>query len=54
MQGLADAFSDSSTEITSISAGDDFAVVEFVGRGTHAAHKWPGGGDTHPRESGSR
>jgi steroid delta-isomerase-like uncharacterized protein len=35
MQGWASAFSDASTEITNLSAGDDFAVVEFVGQGTH-------------------
>ncbi len=35
MQNWIDAFSDASTEITAIHAGDDFAVVEFTGRGTH-------------------
>ena len=35
MRGWAEAFSDARTEITNVLAGDDFAVVEFVGRGTH-------------------
>ena len=35
MQSWLDAFSDASTEVTAIHAGDDFAVVEFTGRGTH-------------------
>ena len=35
MQNWIDAFSDASTEFTAIHAGDDFAVVEFTGRGTH-------------------
>lgn len=35
MMGLIYAFSDASTEITDVNAGEDFAVVEFVGRGTH-------------------
>ena len=35
MQNWIDAFSDASTEITAIHAGDDFAVVEFTVRGTH-------------------
>ncbi len=35
MQGWADAFSDSKTEVQEVHAGDDFAVNEFAGRGTH-------------------
>ena len=35
MQNWIDAFSDASTEVTAIHAGDDFTVVEFTGRGTH-------------------
>lgn len=35
LRGWIDAFPDSKTEITEVLAGDDFAVVEFVGRGTH-------------------
>ena len=35
MQGWVEAFSDASTEIQEVHAGDDFAVNEFVGRGTH-------------------
>lgn len=34
-QGWAGAFPDSRTEVTGVYAGEDFAVVEFVGRGTH-------------------
>ena len=29
------AFSDASTEITAVHAGEDFTIVEFIGRGTH-------------------
>lgn len=35
MQGWVAAFSDANTEIVDLHAGDDFAVIEFVGRGTH-------------------
>lgn len=35
MQGWVDAFSDGKTEIENLYAGEDFAVVEFTGRGTH-------------------
>ena len=35
MQGWTAAFSDASTEITAVRAGEDFAIVEFIGRGTH-------------------
>lgn len=35
MQNWIDAFSDASTEVTAVHAGDGFAVVEFTGRGTH-------------------
>lgn len=34
-QSWAGAFPDSTTEITNVFAGADFAVVEFVGQGTH-------------------
>ena len=35
LHGWTDAFPDSETEITALHAGEDFVVVEFVGRGTH-------------------
>jgi ketosteroid isomerase-like protein len=35
MQGWVDAFSDGTTEDTTASAGEEFGVTEFVGRGTH-------------------
>ena len=35
MQNWIDAYSDASSEVTAIHAGEDFAVVEFTGRGTH-------------------
>ena len=34
-RGWSEAFSDAKTEIQEVHAGDDFAVNEFVGRGTH-------------------
>jgi steroid delta-isomerase-like uncharacterized protein len=34
-RGWVEAFSDATTEIQEVHAGDDFAVNEFVGRGTH-------------------
>lgn len=33
--GWANAFPDAATEITGLYTGEDFAVIEFVGRGTH-------------------
>lgn len=35
MQGWVEAFSGGKTEIEEVHAGEDFAVVEFAGRGTH-------------------
>lgn len=35
MQGWTVAFSDASTESTAVHAGEDFTIVEFIGRGTH-------------------
>ncbi len=35
MQGWADAFPDGRAEDTHVYVGEDFAVTEFVGRGTH-------------------
>jgi steroid delta-isomerase-like uncharacterized protein len=35
LRGWTDAFPDSATEISAVHAGEDFVVVEFVGRGTH-------------------
>ncbi len=35
MRGWVDAFSDANTEIQEVHAGDNFAVNEFAGRGTH-------------------
>lgn len=34
-RGWIEAFSDAETEVVGLHGGDDFAVVEFVGRGTH-------------------
>jgi ketosteroid isomerase-like protein len=34
-RGWVDAFSDAETEIVNLHGEDDFAVVEFVARGTH-------------------
>ncbi len=36
VQGWATAFPDGFCDITNITAGDDGAVVEFLGRGTHS------------------
>ena len=35
LRGWTDAFPDSATEVSAVHAGEDFVVVEFVGRGTH-------------------
>lgn len=48
MQNWIDAFSDASTEVTAVYAGDDFAVVEFTGRGTHDGVLRSPGGDVPP------
>ena len=48
MQNWIDAFSDASTEVTAIHAGDDFAVVEFTGRGTHDGTLRSPSGDVAP------
>ena len=48
MQNWIDAFSDASTEVTAIHAGDDFAVVEFTGRGTHDGTLSSPSGDVAP------
>lgn len=45
MQNWTTAFSDASTEITAVHAGEDFAIVEFVGRGTHDGPLRSPGGD---------
>jgi ketosteroid isomerase-like protein len=37
MPGWVEAFSDGKTEIQDVHAGDDFAVVEYAGRGTQLA-----------------
>jgi steroid delta-isomerase-like uncharacterized protein len=35
--GWAEAFPDSRTEITNLYIGEDHAIIEFIGRGTHTA-----------------
>lgn len=35
MQDWVDAFSEASTEVTAVHAGESFAIVEYIGRGTH-------------------
>ena len=35
MQGWTTACSDARSEITAVHAGEDFAIVEFIGRDTH-------------------
>lgn len=53
MQGWIDGFPDASTEITAVHAGEDFAVVEFVGRGTHDGTLRSAAGDVPPTGRGS-
>jgi len=48
MQGCTAAFSDASTEITAVHAGEDFAIVEFIGRGTHDGPMSSPGGEVPP------
>lgn len=48
MLGFKDAMSDASTEITAVHAGEDFAVVEFIGRGTHDGPMASPGGEVPP------
>lgn len=48
MQNWLDAFSDASTEITAVHAGEDSAVVEFIGRGTHDGPLRSPGGEVPP------
>jgi ketosteroid isomerase-like protein len=49
---LVAAFSDGHTEINDLHAGEDFAVVEFVGRGTHdGTLQGPAGGITPTNQS---
>jgi ketosteroid isomerase-like protein len=44
MQGWANAFPDGATEDTTVYAGEEFGVTEFIGRGTHDGPlKSPGG-----------
>lgn len=47
-RGWVDAFPDAETEIVSLHGGDDFAVVEFVGRGTHDGPLVSPGGEIPP------
>lgn len=48
LRGWVDTFPDSKTEITGLYAGEDFAVVEFVGRGTHEGVLKSPAGDIPP------
>lgn len=48
MQGWADAFPDGRTEDTHVYVGEDFAVTEFVGRGTHEGPLRSPGGEISP------
>lgn len=47
-RGWIEAFSDAETEIVSLHGGDDFAVVEFIGRGTHDGPLASPGGELPP------
>lgn len=47
-RGWIEAFSDASTEIITLHGGDDFAVVEFIGRGTHDGPLAGPGGEIPP------
>jgi steroid delta-isomerase-like uncharacterized protein len=42
------AFPDAKVEVTNISAGDDWAVAEFIGRGTHTGPLKTPAGDVPP------
>jgi hypothetical protein len=45
MQNWTTAFSDASTEVTAVHAGENIAIVEFIGRGTHDGPLRSPGGD---------
>lgn len=47
-RGWVDAFPDAETEIVSLRSGDEFAVVEFVARGTHDGPLAGSGGEIPP------
>lgn len=47
-RGWIQAFSDAGTEIVGLYGGDDFAVVEFIGRGTHDGPLASPGGEIPP------
>ena len=48
MQGWADAFPDGRAEDSHVYVGEDFAVTEFVGRGTHEGPLRSPGGEISP------
>ena len=48
MQGWADAFPDGRAEDSHVYVGKDFAVTEFVGRGTHEGPLRSPGGEISP------
>lgn len=47
-RGWIQAFSDAGTEIVGLHGGDDFAVVEFIGRGIHDGPLASPGGEIPP------
>ena len=46
--GWAEAFPDSRTEITNLLTGEDHAIIEFIGRGTHTGTLHGPAGDIPP------
>ena len=50
MQGWADAFPDGRAEDTNVYVGEDFAVTEFFGRGTHSGPLRTPAGEIPPTE----
>jgi predicted ester cyclase len=50
MQGWVDAFPDGRAEDTHVYVGENFAVTEFVGRGTHSGTLRSPAGDIQPTE----
>ena len=51
MQGWADAFPDGRAEDTNVYVGEDFAVTEYFGRGTHTGPLRTPAGEIPPTES---
>src|SRR5215212_1032478 len=50
MEGWSDAFQDGRAEDTNVYVGEDFAVTEFVGRGTHTGTLRTPAGEIPPTE----